>query len=59
MFQENSSWIACETVLLSNAKFLRQNKGPVDMEEYVLSRRDRLKYLRQNVMVPQLLSNDS
>lgn len=48
-------WIACEMVLLYNVKFL----GPVAMEEYVLSKRNGFKYLRQNIMMPQLLSNDS
>lgn len=52
-------WIACEMVLLDNDKFLGHNKGPVAMEEYVLSKRNGLKYLRQNIMMPQLLSNDS
>lgn len=52
-------WIAYEMVLLYNVKFPGHNNCPIPMEEYVLSKRNRLMYLRQNLMMPQLLPNDS
>lgn len=46
MFLEDMSWPECETDLSYSVKFLGHNKGSIDKEECVLSRRGRFKLFK-------------